>query len=90
MHARPHFLELKRLGDVVHTADFERLELVFRFRQGAQKDDGDIGQIRVLFQPLAHLVPVQSGILMSSRMRSGGLLFAADRASGPLGDGRTL
>ena len=44
-----HLFELERLGDIVDAADLEGLDLVERFVQGAEENDGNGAQALVGF-----------------------------------------
>ena len=60
-HARLDLLDVEWLGDVVDTASREGAYLVDGFAVGADEDDGDGGQHRILLQFRAHLVAIHHG-----------------------------
>ena len=55
-HARQHLVKLEGLGDVIHPAHGEGVDLVGGGIQRADEDDRDVARLRLGFELLAHLV----------------------------------
>ena len=51
-YARFHFLELKRLGDLIHPARPQRLGCLRRIVESAQEDNGNILQFGMLLEAI--------------------------------------
>ena len=62
-YARFHFLELKRLGDLIHTARPQRLGFLRRIVESAQEDNGNILQFGIRLQRLTDLIAIHEGHL---------------------------
>jgi hypothetical protein len=83
-------LELEGLADVVDAAGLEGTDFVGGVGECADEEHRDVAPARVGLEAAADFVASMSGMLMSSRTRSGGMASTTLRAISPLETGRTL